>query len=227
MVELSQNLTKRVKITGNPLLDSVFHKAKTDIDFTEKLPLLFVTGGNQGSNTINWRLFKILPELLKTANIVHQVGDSTITDDLKKAALVKASLPKELQTRYKFFPYLYEQDFAAMMQQADLVLSRAGANTVCTLLALGKLSVLIPIPWSEGNEQVKNAELLAKTGLGLILKQYDAMPPDELLSAINKGLKAAAENKAFNGHNLEQAKLQAEKKNSRDAAAQIIDAILS
>ncbi len=225
--ELPEKFRARAKITGNPLPRSISQRNKTEISFPEKLPLLFVTGGNQGANTINWRLFKILPELLKKVNIVHQVGNSSLTKDLEKAKQAKEALPKDLQQRYQYFPYLFDKDFSAMMQQANLVLSRAGANTICFELALGKLAVTIPIPWSEGDEQTKNAKLLAETGLGLILKQYDAMPPEELLTALELGLKAVASKEDFRGNSIESAKRLAEKKNSRDAAAQIVETVLS
>ena len=57
------------------------------------------------------------------------------------------------------------------MSKADLVISRAGINTVTELIYLEKPALLIPLPYSQKSEQLKNAEFLKDLGLGEIIEQ--------------------------------------------------------
>jgi UDP-N-acetylglucosamine--N-acetylmuramyl-(pentapeptide) pyrophosphoryl-undecaprenol N-acetylglucosamine transferase len=218
---------EKTVLVGNPLRRSLFMVTTGKFDFENGLPLLYVTGGNQGANTINWRLFKILPVLLEKTNVIHQVGGSTLTGDLEEAGRIKSSLPEPLRQRYLFYENVYSAELAEIFSRADLVLSRAGANTICELLAFGKRAVLIPIPWSAGDEQTANARIVVKTGLGLILRQYDAMPPSELQRALELGLLKVSRGEDFLGRDYQTAKLQAQALVDPDAAVKFVDAILS
>ena len=178
----------KVMVVGNLLRKEFFENLGLSKSiFNNSKPLVLVTGGNQGANTINKRLFAFLPEILTKVNIIHQVGNSSVTNDLEIAKSTFANLPEELKNSYRFFASDF-QNFNEYMKMANVIVSRSGANTVTEILALGKLVVLIPIPWSSQMEQQKNAEIVAKTGLGYILKQYDEMPPEELHNAINLAL---------------------------------------
>lgn len=225
--ELSPKLQAKALVTGNPIRKSLLEVTTSAINFPDPLPLVYVTGGNQGANTINWRLFKILPELLKEVNLVHQVGASTITNDIKEAARISAELPPELSRRYLYFDNIFGPEIAEIYNKADLIVSRAGANTISELMLLGKLAILIPIPWSAHQEQKRNAELYAKTGLGLVLEQYDAMPPEELLAAIRKGLEHVSKQTDFTDSPLQESSKQAQKSFPRDAAENIVADIMN
>jgi UDP-N-acetylglucosamine--N-acetylmuramyl-(pentapeptide) pyrophosphoryl-undecaprenol N-acetylglucosamine transferase len=174
--------------SGNPIRKDVLVSTTDKINFPDKLPLIYITGGNQGANTINWRLYKVLPQLLAKANIIHQVGNSSITNDFEKAKQAFSELPENLKPRYQFFDNILGPEIGEIFAKSDLIVSRCGANTISEILALGKRAILIPIPWSSHNEQLLNARLVAETGLAWILQQYDAMPPQELETAIINGL---------------------------------------
>jgi len=214
-------------LVGNPIRKSLFTVRTRNIHFPNNLPLIYVTGGNQGANTINWRLFKILPELLTKANVIHQVGGSTVTGDLDTAAKVKAGLSGQLQDRYLYYEDIPGTDLAEIFHKADLILSRAGANSICEILAFGKMAILIPIPWSAHQEQMANASLVAGTGLGYILKQYDAMPPEELAQALDLGLERLKTQQDFLGRDFEKAKRQGQALVNLNAASAFADAILT
>jgi UDP-N-acetylglucosamine--N-acetylmuramyl-(pentapeptide) pyrophosphoryl-undecaprenol N-acetylglucosamine transferase len=192
-------------LTGNPIRKEVFDITTNQFNFNNDLPIIYITGGNQGANTINWRLFEILPELLKTNNIIHQTGNSTLTNDFTKAQQKHASLPAQLKERYVFAANFYGPEIGEIFAKAQLVVSRAGANTVSEIIALDKYALFIPIPWSSGNEQQKNAEYAHSLGNGEILKQYDAMQPTELLLAIKHALNLARKRNRPSNTNTQQA----------------------
>lgn len=208
-------------LSGNPIRSFLLEEVNDPRLFNNDKPTILVTGGNQGSNTINWRLLKFLPELLKEANVIHQVGNSTVTNDLNQAKEFAQSLEPDLRSSYIFFSGNFSEDFARYMRASDLFVCRAGANTVTEILALNKRAILIPIPWSSEQEQQKNAQLVAKIGLGYILKQYDAMPPQELHNAIRLGLERVKSNKDFLGRNFNEA-IDASKKLVKINACEII-----
>jgi len=87
---------------------------------------------------------------------------------------------------------------------------------------LGKISVLIPIPWSSGNEQLLNAQLVAKTGLGFILNQYDEMPPQEIYQSIVNALEIWDKKCDFFGRPIAKAKEEAKALVIPDASKLIV-----
>jgi UDP-N-acetylglucosamine--N-acetylmuramyl-(pentapeptide) pyrophosphoryl-undecaprenol N-acetylglucosamine transferase len=194
-------------LSGNPIRKLILDPLVLDYKiFNNNKPIILVTGGNQGSNTINWRLLTFLPDLLVKANVIHQVGNSEVTGDLEKAQDIAINLPDDLRHSYKYFSGDFSSEFTKYLKTADLIVCRAGANTVSEILALEKLAILIPIPWSSQEEQLKNAELVAKTGLGYIIKQYDAMPPSELFQAIDFALGQIEKGLDFLGRDIKEAK---------------------
>lgn len=211
--------------TGLPIREELLPKAHKIKYFKNDLPILLVMGGNQGSNTINWRLSKILPDLLKITNIIHLTGNSTLTKDYRKAIESKSKLDENVTNRYIVKENAYFEEYANYLNSSDVVLSRAGANAISELLLHGKLSVLIPIPWASNNEQLKNAKILEETGLGLVLEQYDEMPPIEIFNAIKVLLDAFTKDKDLNGNKLSDAKEKARSYVKLDATKNIIKEI--
>ncbi|MCA9383222.1 UDP-N-acetylglucosamine--N-acetylmuramyl-(pentapeptide) pyrophosphoryl-undecaprenol N-acetylglucosamine transferase [Candidatus Dojkabacteria bacterium] len=216
-------MQSKVAFTGNPIRREVLENTTNIINFNNSLPVIYVTGGNQGANTINWRLREFLPQLLEKANVIHQTGNSTLTNDYQKSLALKKSLPKELSERYLVWDNIFGNEIGEIFAKADLLVSRSGANTVTEILATGKLSVLIPIPWASQNEQLLNANLVADTGLGFVLEQYDEMQPQELFDAINLGLDALNNNQGFNKVPLNECKEKASKLIKMDASMLIVD----
>lgn len=190
----------KVVLTGNPVLKDIFNVTTNKFNLEKDLPVIYFTGGNQGSNTINWRLFKVLPKLLESVNIIHQTGNSTITKDFEKAKQAYISLPDTLKRRYIYFDNTFGPEIGEVFNKSDLIVCRAGANTVNDIVTLGKYALFIPIPWASHNEQQLNAEYAVSKGCGEILKQRDDMKPEEFMKAVNTALQNALKKKSTKNH---------------------------
>lgn len=157
---------KKMVLTGNPIREEIFRTKKPDWFFsTQSLfrLLLYVTGGNQGSRLLNSAVSEILPELLRDYIVIHQAG-------VKDCDLLKTRPNNEY---YFLLPYIHPEEIGWVLNKADLVISRSGANTVCEIAALGKPALFVPIPWSYQNEQMKNAQMLVEAGTAEILLQSE------------------------------------------------------
>ena len=210
---------KKVVLTGNPIRKNLlkFDKKIWQVfGFDSQLPLIFITGGNQGSHIINQTTKEIIGQLVKDHNVFHQAGHLNVKGDFEELKETRQKLPFKLRKRYHCKKYLNDREMGTFLNKADLVVSRAGANIVTELAVLGKPSLFIPIPWSYADEQNKNAEMLVKTGTAKILPQSQ-LTPEKLYQSIKEVI----------------ANLQAYKKNSAkakklvrlDAAKKIVNLI--
>ena len=136
-------------------------------------PTLLVIGGSQGSVAINNALRSDLDELLKEFRIIHLCG--------------KGNLDPSLEGREGYVQFEYIQDeLKDLFALADLVLSRAGANSICELLALRKPNLLIPLSAAASRgDQILNADSYKKQGYSMVLKEED-LTPESLLSALRQ-----------------------------------------
>ncbi len=176
-----------VKITGLPLRKELFKYNEEHKYFKEKLPVLYITGGKQGSHVINQTVAKALPELLKHFNIIHQCGRHSHFNDYEMLSSIKKELPKKLQQRYLIYDYVYLDEIGQVFYEADIVVGRAGGHTVYEIAALGKPALFIPIPWVSHNEQYKNARVLVNEGAASILPENRLNPTtlrDELFNML-------------------------------------------
>ena len=89
-------------------------------------------------------------------------------------------LPKTLQKKYQVLSSFRGEEIFPII---DLAISRSGANTVVELAALGVPTIFIPLPWSGGGEQLKNARAFEETGLGVVLREEE-LSPQKLLKTI-------------------------------------------
>jgi UDP-N-acetylglucosamine--N-acetylmuramyl-(pentapeptide) pyrophosphoryl-undecaprenol N-acetylglucosamine transferase len=158
-------------VTGNPVRAEVLAgdagKAPPALSWTGMapgLPVVYVTGGAHGAVQVNEVVAEILPWLLERANVVHQCGPSS-EPALREAA---RRLPAALSARYLVTGFI-GPELPDVLALADIVVSRSGAGTLAELTALGKASVLIPLPTSAGDEQRHNARHLASLGAALAL----------------------------------------------------------
>lgn len=159
-------------LTGNPIRKEVLDcravrqaQARND----ERKRVLYISGGNQGSETIDRAIEPLLPELTKKYVIFHQTQKLNLF-----------SGPNYFSARW-FDTVRHAQ----IISQATLSISRSGANTVTELAWMGVPAILIPLPHAGANEQLKNAELLAETGLGQILTQK-LLTADSMAEAISQ-----------------------------------------
>lgn len=137
------------------------------LDRHRRLPIILIMGGNQGSHVINLAVEQCLNRLLKLAEVYHQTGDSKHRDFERLERLGKSRGLGILGERYTVKKWIGEE-YGEVLQEADLVVSRAGINTLIELALLGKPALLIPIP---NVEQNKNAGYFKGLGLVKVLPQ--------------------------------------------------------
>lgn len=150
-------------LTGSPIRQQLLHGDRQKaLEFTglpgEK-PILLIIGGSLGSVFINNAVRGALDELLERFEIIHLCGKGNIDHSLdgKKGYVQYEYISKEL-------PDL----FAA----ADLVISRAGANAICELLALHKPNILIPLSRNASRgDQILNANSFKKQGFSYVIEE--------------------------------------------------------
>lgn len=153
---------EKVVLTGNPIRQEIVNIGTKK--FREGLPVVLVIGGNQGSHAINAAIEGCLDKLLKMAVVYHQTGDSKFKDYER--------LSKINHINYQVFKFM-DKGWQDLLAKADLVISRAGINTLTELATLGKPALVIPLSYLHQNEQNKNAKYFAKLRLVKILPQSD------------------------------------------------------
>ena len=164
-------VTKTV-MTGNPIREEVFagnaEGARKYFNLTESKPTILVLGGSQGSRTVNNAIIEILPKLLPIAQIIHQTGENNFTEVVRMAGEQGVKPGHDGYCPVKFLEgELLPNSFAA----ANLVISRAGANSIAEIAANGKPSIFIPLEHSANNHQRLNAYKIAEIGGALVLEE--------------------------------------------------------
>ena len=152
-------------LTGTPIRKELSQGNKlAGLDmcgFTANKPVIMVIGGSLGAANVNKAVRDALPQLLETFQVVHLCGK----DKLDNLLLTTPG--------YKQFEYIKDElkDIFAM---ADIVISRAGANAICELLALRKPNILIPLPAaSSRGDQILNADSFEKQGFSIVVHEDD------------------------------------------------------
>lgn len=172
-------------LTGLPLRNGFLQPGSKDRLFKNSLPIIYITGGKQGCHVLNKTFGRILTQLTQRYNLIHQTGFSRITKDYEKMRYLKKQLPKNKQDRYIVSPFFSPKKVGQILSQADLVVGRAGAHTIYELAFLGQPAILVPLPFSYANEQTKNAKMLKKAGMAVVLPQKE-LTPVKLLKTINQ-----------------------------------------
>jgi len=174
--------------TGNPIRSQFFNPQISDFSKgPEKvckdlnLPLIYITGGNQGAQIINRTIWESLPVLLKKYVLVHQTGRLDYSKGIKRYCQLETNLKK----RYFVKDFLSSEEVAWVLNRANLVISRAGANITYELGVLGKTAILIPLPISGGGEQEKNADFLKNLGQAEVLAQEN-LSSSKVVSLVNE-----------------------------------------
>lgn len=163
---------KKTIYTGIPLRAEVTSES---ITVDKRKQVIYITGGSSGSHFINIKIAEILPNLLEDYILYHQTGENNF-QDYEKLSKIKADLPPRLQERYYLGKFFDADRVGVIFNKADLIVSRAGINTVCEILANGKIALLIPLSHGQKDEQLNNAKLIAEVGTGEFLTEDEAMP---------------------------------------------------
>lgn len=166
----------KTRVIGNPIrpqLLSIYTRKPEWMMESEK-PLLYITGGNQGSEVINHTIAEALPQLVKEWFVIHQCGNPTSRHHYKQELeTVRKTLPSADQNQYVIREWISTEELGWIYRHATLVISRAGANTVVELATLAIPSLLIPLPHAHHQEQLVNAQWLAEHGGAQIIEQTD------------------------------------------------------
>jgi len=170
--ETAAHVGAKAVCTGTPIRRQLFQgrreKGLALCGFTERKPVILVMGGSLGAQKINQVVRKALPGLAKSYQIIHICGRGNVDDALT-------------QQGYKQFEYV-SAPLPDLFAAAALVVSRAGANSICEFLALAKPNLLIPLSKAASRgDQILNAESFAKRGYSKVL--YEEELTEEALTA--------------------------------------------
>ncbi len=161
------NLIRREILTGSK------NEAVSLFHLVGDRPLLLVLGGSQGSQRLNDMILAMLDEALQEFEIIHQVGEKNL-EQIRKEARVMINPASEHY--YHVLPFLREVDLRHAYAASSLVISRSGSGVIFELAALGKPAILIPLPESAQNHQIRNAYDYASTGAALVLEEPNLTP---------------------------------------------------
>jgi UDP-N-acetylglucosamine--N-acetylmuramyl-(pentapeptide) pyrophosphoryl-undecaprenol N-acetylglucosamine transferase len=127
---------------------------------------ILITGGSQGSRTLNQAARQSWPLFRKAGfpvRIVHQSGPKgfdEIRDEFAQSGLEGEVAP-------------FISGMPAAFQATDLVVCRAGAGAVSELAAAGKPSILVPLPFAADDHQTRNAEALERSGAARLVRDQE------------------------------------------------------
>jgi len=136
-------------------------------------PIILVLGGSQGSEAINDAFLRMLPKLLNKYELIHQTGGANYSNTLNESRTI---LSQEQQRYYHPIGFMEEREMANAYACCDIIISRAGANSIFEIAMVGKPSIIIPLPSAAGNHQVINAHEFSKSGAAVIIEQANFYP---------------------------------------------------
>ncbi len=165
----------KIEVTGTPIRRELFNgsvsKGLALCGFTDDKPRLLIIGGSQGSSLINRCVRQALDALCESFQVIHLCGRGHLDAGLSERA------------GYAQFEYVNE-DLPDLFAASDVILSRAGANALCELLALGKPHVLVPLSRaSSRGDQIQNARYFEREGVSVVIAE-EAFTPETLLLAV-------------------------------------------
>ena len=162
-------------LTGSPIRQELLSGNKIAAmdmcGFTADKPVILVIGGSLGSVIVNNAVRKSLPRLLEKFQIIHLCGKGKTDDSLNDTK------------GYCQFEYIRDElrDIFAL---ADIVISRAGANAICELLALRKPNLLIPLSAKASRgDQILNARSFERQGFSMVIEEED-LTEETLVSSV-------------------------------------------
>jgi len=178
----------KTHLTGNLLRKQLTSAARKPEWFStsSSLPILYITGGSQGSEVINSTVCQILNRILRDWIVVHQCGASSTHHRYRDELLsTRSTLQRSYQDRYFIREWLTESELGWVYQHTALAISRAGANTTQELAQHQIPAILIPLPFSNHNEQEENTKPLVECGGAIVIRQHD-LTPERLLAELKK-----------------------------------------
>jgi len=181
-IEQIKNLPQnKLVFTGNPIRESILsgnlEDAKKIFNLQGIKPILLVLGGSQGSMRINTIILENRDYLLEKFEIIHQTGRIDYNRVIK-----------EKNENYHVYDFLNEEAMANALFCCACIISRAGSGSISEISAVGKPSILIPLPEAAQNHQIHNASIYEKYGACISIKEED-FTKERLFNALENILK--------------------------------------
>lgn len=177
--ETAKEFGKNGVFTGSPIRPSIFKGDKNIIlkrhNISPEETIILVVGGSLGARVINQTIWECISELTRNYTVIHIVG--------------KGNINHNFNNNNKYIQIEFANDIENYFDASNLVISRAGSNTIFELLALKKPMILIPLSKkSSRGDQILNAENFKNHGYANVIKQED-LTPKELINTIISTLK--------------------------------------
>ncbi len=158
--------------TGTPIRRELFTGSREAglayAGLSGEKPVILVVGGSTGAVRVNEAVRAALPKLLPEYDILHLCGKGKTDPGVTAEGYV--------QKEY------CDREMKDVLAMADIVISRAGANAICELLALHKPNLLIPLSAEASRgDQILNAASFEKQGFSVVMQESEVTP--ETLSA--------------------------------------------
>jgi UDP-N-acetylglucosamine--N-acetylmuramyl-(pentapeptide) pyrophosphoryl-undecaprenol N-acetylglucosamine transferase len=173
--------------TGNVLRQQLLQKNPPQpawITTIPTKPILYITGGSQGSEVINTVVTQCLPQLLKDWFVIHQCGSTSQKRSYsQELEVIREQLKPGQKQNYIIKEWISVEELAWIYHNADATISRAGANTTQEIALFAIPTIFIPLPFSRNDEQLLNAQWLTHTGGTLIVHQKD-LTKEAILEAL-------------------------------------------
>ena len=162
-------------LTGSPIRQELLSGNKIAAmdmcGFTADKPVILVIGGSLGSVIVNNAVREALPELLNKFQVIHLCGKGKTDESLNSTK------------GYCQFEYI-KNELRDIFALADIVISRAGANAICELLALRKPNLLIPLSAKASRgDQILNARSFERQGFSMVIEEEN-LSKESLLQAV-------------------------------------------
>ena len=162
-------------LTGSPIRAEILQGDRETglayCHFTPEKPVILVIGGSLGSVAVNTAVRNLLPQLLIDYQVIHICG---------KGHLEESLIGREGYIQFEYVDAPLKHLFAA----ADLIISRAGANSICEILAMRKPNILIPLSaQASRGDQILNARSFEKQGFSTVLAEEE-VNNETLLQAV-------------------------------------------
>ena len=164
----------QVRVTGSPLRAGLrntdANRGRQFLNFSEQQPILLVVGGSLGARVLNDVIWNNLGLLTARYQIAHMVGAGNRRADIETSG-------------YRQFEYLGDE-YGDVLAAADLVISRAGANSLFELLTFRKPHLLVPLTaLASRGDQLVNARIMAEAGMSLVI-QESLLTSETLMTAL-------------------------------------------
>jgi UDP-N-acetylglucosamine--N-acetylmuramyl-(pentapeptide) pyrophosphoryl-undecaprenol N-acetylglucosamine transferase len=172
----------RTALDGNPIRRSLLkwtrESGRTKLGIPAEEPVVFVTGGSQGSAAINHAVMGALSRVLRRAIVIHHTGNA----HLAQISAKRETLPPELRERYRVHGFLREE-MGAALAAADLVVGRASSSSIAEPLAFGVPLILVPFAAAAEAHQMANAQDIAERGAAIVIRESQ-LDADRLVAQV-------------------------------------------